>query len=973
MSKEKRKTKQQRRGSPATEELFRFMVESVKDYAIFATDVEGRIVSWNVGAERIFGYTEAEIINRHGSILFTPEDIEEGAPEYELTKALADGHAEDERWHLRKDNSRFWASGMVTPLLDEAGNLRGFVKVARDNTRRMRNEEKVQVSETRFRTLIEQFPLSLQILSPDGRTSQVNRAWEELWGVRFEQIQDYNMLEDEQLVAKGVMPYIRKGFAGEATAIPPIMYDPNETIPNRTKYKEPQRWVRAFIYPVKDEAGRVREVVLMHEDITEQKHVEDELRESEERYRTVAETASDAIITINEESTVLFANPAVEQIFGYQPDELLGQSLTMLMPDYLRHLHREGLKHYLETNERHISWQAVELPGLHRSGREISLELSFGEFKTADSHLFTGIVRDITQRKRAERRQESQHAITRVLAESSSLKEATARILQSICESMGWTLGAVWRVDREALLLRCVDVWHLPAASVAEFEELSRRSAFKMGEGLPGLVWQNEEAVWIEDVSRDSRFLRTRVAAKEALSAACAFPIITGSELIGVLEFFNHEIRQPDEALLNMMMTVSRQIGLFMERLRAEEERGHLLVREREARRQAEEANRLKDEFLATLSHELRTPLTAIIGWAHLLRSGRLDHAATERALETIERNAKAQTQLTDDLLEVSRIITGKIRLEFNPVELAAIAESVVESMRPAASAKGIRLHLLLDSEVGLISGDDDRLRQIIWNLLSNAVKFTPKGGRVEVSLRRINSHVELTVSDTGAGISAEFLPHVFDRFRQADSSTTREFGGLGLGLAIVRQLAELHGGTVRAESPGEGQGARFTVTLPLMVVRMERRDHAQPENAEASGTTLECPPQLNGLRVLVVEDEEDAREMLAAALGHCGAEVAVVGSTNEALREFESRRPDILVSDIGMPEEDGYKLIRRVRRLPPERGGQIPAIALTAYARTEDRMRSLLAGFQVHLSKPVELNELIAVIASLAGRTGQS
>ncbi|HZI20839.1 MAG TPA: PAS domain S-box protein [Pyrinomonadaceae bacterium] len=389
----------------------------------------------------------------------------------------------------------------------------------------------------------------------------------------------------------------------------------------------------------------------------------------------------------------------------------------------------------------------------------------------------------------------------------------------------------------------------------------------------------------------------------------------------------------------------------------------------RSALRQAEESNRLKDEFLATVSHELRTPLTAVLGWAHLLRSGQLDGEASARALETIERNARAQNRMIEELLDVSRIITGKLRLDVRQVDLPLVVEAAVESVRPAADAKAVRLQLVLDPRAGPISGDPDRLQQVIWNLLSNAVKFTHKGGRVQVRLERINSHVELTVSDTGPGIEPDFLPFVFDRFRQADMTKKRAHGGLGLGLAIARHLVELHGGAIRAASGGTEQGATFTVTLPLMVVRAEPSPAERRHPAAVEGVPYVSGPALDGLRVLVVDDEPDTRELLAAVLKGRGAVVTLAASAGEALKALERETPHVLVSDIGMPGEDGYELIRRVRLLPPERGGNIPAAALTAYAREDDRIRALLTGFQIHIPKPVNPAELAAVVATLAGR----
>jgi PAS domain S-box-containing protein len=394
----------------------------------------------------------------------------------------------------------------------------------------------------------------------------------------------------------------------------------------------------------------------------------------------------------------------------------------------------------------------------------------------------------------------------------------------------------------------------------------------------------------------------------------------------------------------------------------------------RQALRQAEEANRTKDEFLATLSHELRTPLTSILGWARMLSSGQLDEVNRARAVETIERNAKAQSKLIEDILDVSRVITGKLRLEVQPVNLAQVIESSINAVLPAAAAKGIRLQRILDTGVSMVSGDPARLQQIIWNLLSNAIKFTPQDGRVQIRLERTGSHVEITVEDDGQGINPNILPHIFERFRQADSSTTRAHGGLGLGLAIVRHLVEMHGGTVRAESRGQGKGATFIVKLPLAAMRAldaRRASDGEREHPTAtSGVPFNCPPELDGLRLLVVDDERDTLALLKAVLERCGASVIAVSSAGEALAALKETRPDVLISDLGMPEEDGYALIKKVRALSAEEGGQTPSAALTAYARVEDRMKVLRSGFQIHIPKPVEPAELITVVANLAGRT---
>ena len=400
-----------------------------------------------------------------------------------------------------------------------------------------------------------------------------------------------------------------------------------------------------------------------------------------------------------------------------------------------------------------------------------------------------------------------------------------------------------------------------------------------------------------------------------------------------------------------------------------------LLMREQMIRAEAEAANRAKDEFLSILSHELRTPLNAILGWSAMLRQRTLSQDKVLRALETIERNAKSQAQLIEDILDISRIITGKLRLQVRPVNLVPVIESAIESVRLAAEAKSIRLQSRIDAQAGLLLGDANRLQQVVWNLLSNALKFTPKDGRVEIRLQRVYSHAEITVSDTGPGISSDFLPFVFDRFRQHDSTTTRSYGGLGLGLAIVRQLVELHGGTVTVVSPGIGQGTTFTVTLPGIIIPQLPSD-PEPLNSivEAKGK-VEASPTLEGLQILVVDDEADALELLNTILQNNGAEVIAVASVKQALTIIETatdRSPDVLVSDIGMPDEDGYSLIRKLRQLEAQRGGKLPAIALTAYAGSDDRRQALLAGFQMHLTKPVDAAELVAVVASLTGRTSR-
>jgi len=402
----------------------------------------------------------------------------------------------------------------------------------------------------------------------------------------------------------------------------------------------------------------------------------------------------------------------------------------------------------------------------------------------------------------------------------------------------------------------------------------------------------------------------------------------------------------------------------------AERERNRLLSAEKMARQDAENANRQKDEFLSVVSHELRTPLNAVLGWSQLLDGGNVTQEDLKEGVQVIQRNARAQSRIIEDILDMSRIISGKVRLDVQRVDLPNVIEAAIESMQPAAAAKSIRLQKVLDPQAGPVWGDPARLQQIVWNLISNAIKFTPKEGRVRVTLERVNSHVEIAISDTGEGIKAEFLPYVFERFRQADSAPSRRHGGLGLGLAIVKHLAELHGGTVQAQSPGEGKGATFRIALPLTPIHQEDESRSRQHPKTETGKAMDMPaPSLKGIQVLIVDDEPDARSVLKRMLEECEAEVTACGSTDEALKLIAELHPTVLVSDIGMPDRDGYDLIRVLRSLPADKGGQTPAVALTAFARSEDRTKSIMAGYDVHVAKPVERNELRAVVARLAGR----
>ncbi|WP_254509237.1 ATP-binding response regulator [Anatilimnocola floriformis] len=431
---------------------------------------------------------------------------------------------------------------------------------------------------------------------------------------------------------------------------------------------------------------------------------------------------------------------------------------------------------------------------------------------------------------------------------------------------------------------------------------------------------------------------------------------------VGANGYLTHPVEPPV-----LIATVSA----FLRAWRAEQEREALLISERAAREEAESANRFKDEFLATLSHELRTPLQAIIGWTQLLKTGSLDPQDLAEGIRVIERNAQLQTQLISDLLDVARITSGKLRLDVQPVDPATIIESALIAVLPAAQARGMRIQKMLDTSTGTINGDPARLQQVVWNLVNNAVKFTQKGGKVEVTLRRINSHVEIVVADNGPGIAPELLPSIFDRFRQGDSTITRSHGGLGLGLAIAKQLVELHGGQISAHSDGLGMGAKFSVVLPLAVTKSSAVENFAAATAGRTDDSAADTVKLDGVRVLIVDDDNDSRNMLVRLLKNCGAETRDLNGATQVVAAVNEFQPHLLISDLGMPSVDGFELIRSIRS-----GGYavqtLPAIALTGFASSEDRRKALLAGFQAHMAKPVDPRELTGAIATLLGRTGQ-
>jgi signal transduction histidine kinase len=480
------------------------------------------------------------------------------------------------------------------------------------------------------------------------------------------------------------------------------------------------------------------------------------------------------------------------------------------------------------------------------------------------------------------------------------------------------------------------------------------------GRGWGGLVLESGRPFRSDNLAQDPRIDRayTPLIEAEGVVASLVVPIMVEGRVEGLLYVHRRTPRPFTDRSETVLRQLAEYAAIAIHNMR-------MLAHEHQMRAEAEGASRMKDEFLATLSHELRSPLQPLLNWAYLLRSPNLDPASAERALDAIERSTKTLGQLIEDLLDVSRIVTGKLRLQARPVRLPGVVRSALEAVEPAALAKSVTLEVRIEPELPSVLGDPDRLQQVLWNLLSNGIKFTPKGGRVTVTVAGRNSEVVVTVADTGVGIKREFLPHVFERFRQAESSTNRAYGGLGLGLSIVRHLVELHGGSVGVQSEGEGRGATFIVRLPVAAARAAERVPAAVAPHGPMGRSLA------GLSLLIVDDEADAREVMRFMLERGGARVRTADSAAQALDAIREARPDVLISDIGMPVEDGYVLVRRLRAMEEGRSRRLPAIALTAYASEEDTRRALTAGFDAHLSKPVDPGRLVEVAAGLAGRRG--
>jgi PAS domain S-box-containing protein len=676
----------------------------------------------------------------------------------------------------------------------------------------------------------------------------------------------------------------------------------------------------------------------------------------------VVESSDDAIVSKDLNSIITSWNLAAERMFGYTSAEAVGQSIRMIIPAD-RQGEEDMVLSRIRAGESITHFDTIRQ---RKDGTLIPISLTVSPIHDDAGRVIgaSKIARDITERSRLLAALHEHTANTEKLGEVGAAVASTLdreAIVQKVTdvatELTHAAFGAFFYNETDPESGNAYMLYTLSGASREAFAKFPHPRAT----AIFAPTFYGEGPVRLDDVTADARYGKSAPyfgmpPGHLPVRSYLAVPVkgVNGDVLGGL--FFGH----PDAGIFTeqherLALGVAAWASVALENARLYSE--------------AQVANRMKDEFLAVLSHELRTPLNAIVGYSRLLRGGVLPPEKAVRGLETLERNATWLTQIVEDVLDVSRIVSGKIRLDVQPVELPLIIDNAVATIQPAADAKGIRVQAMIDPRVGPVSGDPSRLQQVVWNLVSNAVKFTPKEGRVQLRLERVNSHVEIVVSDTGIGIPPDFLPFVFERFRQAEGGTTRKTAGLGLGLAIVRHIVEMHGGTVEASSAGEGQGATFRVRLPLMIVHPEvrstRREHPRTERREA----LNALGGLTGIRVFAVDDEEDALTLLRVVLETAGAEVTTENSPVTALERIAEAKPHVLVVDLGMPEMDGFELITRIRRSENPAIRDIPAAALTAFARSEDRTKALRHGFEMHLAKPVDPGELVASVATLARR----
>ncbi|MBE9159791.1 PAS domain S-box protein [Nodosilinea sp. LEGE 06152] len=892
------------------------------------------------------------------------------------------------------------ASGQAIAAAD--GSPQGAVVVMHDITDRKRMEDALRASEAQLASIFETIPDGVVIFNAQGQIVTVNSAAEKILRSNRQALAEHSYdnppwkvtnLAGEPLATED-LPFMRVLHTGQ----------PTHGVEMALDHSDGDRTILCVnASPLLDSRDGITHVIASISDITKRKEAELTLQASEERYRSVIETTAEGIILQSSDGTIYTCNASAADILGLTVEQLTG--LSSLDPSWST-IHEDGSPF---PGDQHPSMITLRT-GMSQSNVVMGVNKPNGTltwisintrplFHPNESTPFAVVASffDITDRKliEAERAQRIREQTARIDAEAGQFRSALlvdisttlasllnhTDTLQQVADRVvpffaDWCTIDLLNAERG---MERVAVAHCDPAKVELAWQLHRRYPQPVGApvGLAQVLRLDQtelmadiSAVNLESVAQDPEHLRLLEGL--GLRSCIAAPLIARGQILGIISFVTAQSnRRYTPTDLALAENVAHQVAIAVDNAR-------LYQDEQTARSEAEAANRIKDEFLAVLSHELRSPLNPILGWSQLLQKRQPDPDTLIRGLQTIERNAKLQTQLIADLLDVSRILQGKLNLDITPVQLKATIEAAMETVRLAAEAKAIRLHTQLDADVPPVLGDAGRLQQVVWNLLSNAVKFTPEGGQVKIRLEAITpvpdhpiaqspagaTHAQIVVTDTGQGITPEFIPYIFDRFRQADSKTTRQFGGLGLGLAIVRQLVELHGGTIAAVSPGAGLGATFTVRLPLP---SNLKDATQETAAYALHRALQ-PAQLPGVRILVVEDEADARDLLVLVLEQAGAVVTAVTSAAEALRQLPQLELDVLISDIAMPDVDGYMLLQQVRSQLAQQGTQptFKAVALTAYAGEINRQQALAAGFQRHLSKPFEPAELVAAIAAL-------
>ncbi len=851
--------------------------------------------------------------------------------------------------------------------------------IERSNTDQLPNLQSPELAQYWLAALIESAGDAIISKTLDGIITSWNEGARRIFGY-----------EADEVIGKSVTILIPEGHLDEEPAILARLragqrIEHYETV--RVRKDGRLIDISLTVSPIRGPEGKIVGASKIARDITEQRQARRALDEASDRLKLALDAAHLGDWSWDAKTDIVDMSETAATIFGITP----GPHMTWTQMNRLLHEDdRERARTAVDTALATRGEYDIEYRVRHTAKSDgWAWVASKGHGVYADDGSVVGMVgllQDISTRKTNEETLRDQAEALRTLNEMGQrisaeldLHNTVQAVTDAATELIGARFGSFFYnvLNEEGASYMLFTLAGVPREAFEHFPMPRATDLF-------GPTFRGEGVVRIDDVKLDPRYGKNSPyygmpQGHLPVTSYLAVPVVSRSgEVMGGL-FFGHP--EPGVFTERDEITVSglaSQAAIAMDNARlyeaaqkARTEAEKAAAENERLYRQAQESSRLKEEFLATISHELRTPLSAILGWARMLRMGQLSPENVAKALDTIERNARAQAQLVDDLLDVSRIITGKLRMDVRPADPNAFIDAAVESVRPAAEAKGVRVQKVMDTGLLSIPGDPVRLQQVVWNLLSNAIKFTPREGRVQIRSERVNSHLEIVVSDTGQGIAPDFLPHVFDRFRQADQKTSRQHGGMGLGLAIVRHLVELHGGTVHADSEGEGRGATFTVKLPISpVYSVDTSGSRVHPSARDLLPPVDSTDRLDGLRILVVDDEGDTRDLLKQGLEYCGATVKVAESAGEAIDMIKMSIPDVLISDIGMPGTDGYDFIRQVRKLSRQRGGKVAAIALTAYTRIEDRLQALRAGYDMHVPKPVELTELVAVAASLARRS---